>query len=109
MRAALPLAALLLLASLTLAQAQDSRPYTPPGRVVVYRGGEAAPSAVPIYRGSAAPPAYLTARPEPAPRREIIGAGSQLWLLDRGRLVACRQINTATVGRSIVRCTRPRG
>lgn len=110
MHAALPVATLLLLAGLLPAQAQQARPYTPPGHVTVYRGGEAMPSAVPILRGSAAPPAYLTPRPEPERGPVIVGAGSRLWLLDRnGRLVACRQANTATVGRSVVRCTRPRG
>lgn len=60
---------------------------------------------VAVYRGSAIAPARPRAEPRPV-AAEFVG-GKRLWLVDRerDRLVACRLVRTATVGRSRIRCT----
>jgi hypothetical protein len=87
----LTLAAFLALACIPAAEAQEGSPSTD-RRVVVYRGSAAAPAhPAPAKRASAA----------------LVG-GSRLWVLDQGRdrLVACRLVRTASVGRSRIRCTQ---
>lgn len=95
-----------LLATLVLLTAAPA--FADGGPVAVYRGGIAAPAAIPVYRGQAAPPAYLAASPPAV--AEQVQAGVHLWRLGPDGGSVCRVRDTADVGRSVVRCIRlPRG
>lgn len=76
------------------------------------------PSAIPeILRGSvAAPPERI--EPASGPAGNALGgqalAGDRFWMVneERGKLVACRLVNTSEVGGQYIRCTErrlPRG
>ena len=63
-----------------------------------------------VLKGRPAPP---MAAPEPAPepaRAIEVAAGEDLWLIDPavGELVACRLLNTSTVGKRVIRCFEER-
>ena len=72
------------------------------GPTLAQQAGRADPPRV--LKGSAAAPG--TAAAAPTSRGFEIAAGEDLWLIDdtTGDLVACRLLNTSTVGQRVIRC-----
>jgi hypothetical protein len=76
---------------------------------MLFRAGEPVEHpTVPVFRGSAMPPRA------PEPFRPVpewqMGAGEKLWFVDpaTGRVIACRERGTFTVGRRAIECTERR-
>ena len=70
------------------------------------RAAPAQEGGVTVYRGPGSGPLPAPAGAEPSPRPTLV-AGERLWVVDpdTGRMVACRQEFTATVGVRRVVCT----
>ena len=59
-----------------------------------------------VLKGMPATPAAGPGEMEEVGRRLEVAAGEDLWLIDAaaGELVACRLLNTSTVGKRVIRC-----
>lgn len=98
----------LALALASLGPVADAAEPTQPGPERVTMPGDAAAAddeAPRVLRGSAVKPRPVPERPTAA-RFGVVG-GELLWLVDAasGDVVACRERDTFTVGKRVVRCT----
>lgn len=59
-----------------------------------------------VLKGTPAERSVPADVPEPGPAVLEVAAGEDLWLIDRtgGDLIACRLLNTSTVGKRVIRC-----
>jgi hypothetical protein len=101
------LCALIVKASGALAEvAEVSAERTSP---MAFHAGEAVEHpTVPVFRGLAMP-SHAPEPFRPAPEWQM-GVGEKLWFVDpaAGRVIACRERGTATVGRRAIECTERR-